>query len=304
MIGVTQLPSIPDLQEALSGVPPRLWAARMDRKVRRARQTAQSSINIPEVTAAGVLVWRAELDQAGRGTALLAGWAAATPTRSRWALRLRRWVGAAVFAAPAEVGTMGEHQWGEIAAVVLCGIAGLLGGGWAVGGPVSVWMGALAGAAAGWVMWWIFLIVARRRLLSRPVDVTDPELMLLVVQLAETGRRATDLQLPDTDLDAEWTARQISYQLVDPQIAAEEFIRLRYQAQILDHAVGQALRAQANLDAATGAPPPIRAGASSSTLSGSSSPAATAERLTSHAAAMNEIAEQLRSIRRSWAAAD
>ena len=303
MIGVTQLPSLPDLQEALSGVPPRSWAARMDRKVRRARQTGQSSIEIPETTAAGVLVWRAELDQAGGGTAALAGWAAATPTRSRWALRWRRWTGAAVFAQPAQVGTMGEYQWGEIVAVALCGIAGLLVCGWAVGGPVSVWMGAMAGAAAGWVMWWTFLIVARRRLLSRPVDVTDPELMSLVVQLAETGRRAADLQLPDTDLDAGWTARQISYQLVDPQLIDEEFIRLRYQARMLDHAVGQALRAQANLDAATAAPP-IRAGASSVTLFGSNSPAATAERLTSHAAAMNEIAEQLRTIRRSWPAAD
>ena len=302
MIDVTQLPSVPDLQEALSGVPPRVWAARMDRKVRRARRIGQLSIDLPEMTAAGVLVWRAELDEGGSGTASLAGWGAAKPTRSRWALRLRRWTGAAVFAQPAQVGTMGEHHWGEIVAVVLCGIAGLFSGGWAVGGPVSVWMGAMAGAAAGWVMWWMFLMVARRRLLSRPVDVTDPELMSLVVQLAETGRRAADLQLPDTDVDAGWTARQISYQVVDPQLTDEEFIRLRYQAQMLDHAVGQALRAQANLDAATAAPP-SRAGASSLIGSVDSSPASTAERLTTHAAAMNEIAEQLRSIRRSWPAA-
>lgn len=302
MIGVTQLPSVPDLQEALSGVPPRLWAARMDRKVQRARRIGQPSIEIPETTAAGVLVWRAEVDQAGSGTASLAGWGAAKPTHTRWVLRLRRWTGAAVFATPAQVGTMGEHQWGEIVAVVLCGVAGILGGGWTVGGPVSVWMGAMAGVAAGWVMWWIVLMVARRRLLSRPVDVTDPELMSLVVQLAETRRRAAALQLPDTDLDAGWTARQLSYQVVDPQLTDEDFIRLRYQAQMLDHAVGQVQRAEANLDAATAAPP-IRAGASSVTGSGNSSPAATAaERLTTHAAAMNEVAEQLRSIRRSWPA--
>lgn len=303
MIGVTQLPSVPDLQEALSGVPPRLWAARMDRHVRRGRHAGQPSIDIPEITAAGVLVWRAELNQAGSGTASLAGWGAAKPTHSPLALRLRCWTGAAVFATPAQVGTMGEHQWGEIVAVVLCGVAGLLDGGWTVGGPVSVWMGALVGAAAGWLMWWILLLVARRRLLSRPVDVTDPELMSLVVQLAETRRRAAALHLPDTDLDAEWTARQISYQVVDPHLTDEEFIRLRYQAQMLDHAVGQALRAQANLDAATAARP-ICAGESSVTGSGGSSPAATAERLTTHADAMNEVAEQLRRIRRSWPAAD
>ena len=239
VIGVKQLPSVPDLQEALSGVPPRVWAARMDRQVRRARRIGQLSIDLPEMTAAGVLVWRAELDEAGSGTALLAAWSAAKPTRSRWVLRLRRWTGAAVFAQPAQVGTMGEHHWGEIVAVVLCGIAGLFSGAWAVGGPVSVWMGAMVGAAAGWVMWWTFLMMGRRRLLSRPVDITDPELMSLVVQLAETGRRAAALQLPDTDLDAGWTAHQISYQVVDPQLTDEEFIRLRYQAQMLGHAVGK-----------------------------------------------------------------
>ena len=32
---MTQMPSTPDLQEALSGVPPRLWAKRLERRVDR-----------------------------------------------------------------------------------------------------------------------------------------------------------------------------------------------------------------------------------------------------------------------------
>jgi len=36
-----------------------------------------------------------------------------------------------------------------------------------------------------------------------------------------------------------------------PHLTDDQFIQLRYQARMLDLAVGQALRAQANLDAAT-----------------------------------------------------
>jgi len=297
---VKQLPTLPDLQQALSGVPPRLWTARMDRRVHRARQAGQSGIDIAEFSAAGVLVWRADL--AGAGTASLAGWGAAKPTRNRWTLRLRRWTGATVLAPHVGVGTLGEHHWGEITAVALCGFAGLLGGGWAVGGPVSVGWGAVAGAAVGWAAWWVFLLVARRRIIGRPVDVTDPEVMALVVQLAETGRRAADLHLPETEVDIGWTARQITYQVVDPHLTDDQFIQLRYRARMLDHAVGQALRAQANLDAAT-AIADDRAGGSPAIAPGSDHLAATADRLTAHAAAMNEIAGHIRTIRRSWPAA-
>ena len=144
---MTQLPTLPDLQQALSGVPPRLWTARMDRRVHRARQAGQSGIDIPEFSAAGVLVWRADL--AGDGTASPAGWGAAKPTRNRWTLRLRRFTGSTVLAPHVGVGSLGEHHWGEITAVALCGFAGLLGGGWAVGGPLPVGWGAVAGAAVG-----------------------------------------------------------------------------------------------------------------------------------------------------------
>ena len=297
---MTELPSLPDLQQALSGVPPRLWTARMDRRVHRARQTGQSSVDIPEFTAAGVLVWRAQL--VGAGTASLAGWGAARPTRNRWTLRMRRWTGTTVFAPPVGVGTLGEHHWGEITAVALYGLAGLLGGGWTVGGLVSVWWGAVAGAAVGWAAWWVFLLAARRRIIGRPVDVTDPEVMALVVQLAQPRRRAAELHLPDTDLDIGWTAKQITYRVVNPHLSDDQFIRMRYQAQMLDHAVGQALRAQANLDAVTAVPADL-AGGPPAIAPGDDHLAATAERLTAHAAAMNEIAGQTRTIRRSWPAA-
>jgi len=252
----------------------------MDRRVHRARQAGSPASTFRSSPRRGVLVWRADL--AGDGTASLAGWGAAKPTRNRWTLRLRRWTGSTVLAPHVGVGTLGEHHWGEITAVALWGFAGLLGGGWAA--------------------WWVFLLVARRRIIDRPVDVTDPEVMALVVQLAETGRRAADLHLPETDLDIGWTARQITYQVVDPHLTDDQFIQLRYQAQMLDHAVGQALRAQANLDAAT-AIADDRAGRSPAIAPGSDHLAATAERLTAHAAAMNEIAGHICTIRRSWPAA-
>lgn len=63
--------------------------------------------------------------------------------------------------------------------------------------------------------------------------------MALVGQLAETGRRAADLHLPETDLDFGWTARQITYQVVDLHLTDDQFVQLRYQAQMLDHAVGR-----------------------------------------------------------------
>ncbi len=94
----------------------------MDRRVERARSAGFTSIEIPEFGEAGVLMWRAEL--APSGAASLAAWGAAKPTRRRWLLRLRRWTGTTVFAPHVGLGTLGEHHWGEIAAVVLCGIVG------------------------------------------------------------------------------------------------------------------------------------------------------------------------------------
>ena len=80
-------------------------------------------------------------------------------------------------------------------------MVGFFTGGWSVGGPLSVLYGALLGAAAGWATWWMFLFVARRRIVGRPVNVADPEVMSLVVLLAQTSRRAAGLDFPNPNLD-------------------------------------------------------------------------------------------------------
>ena len=68
---------------------------------------------------------------------------------------MRRWTGTTVFAPHVGVGTLGEHRWGEIAAVVLCGITGFFTGGWGLDGPLSVIYGAESarprvGRRGGW----------------------------------------------------------------------------------------------------------------------------------------------------------
>ena len=297
---VPQMPSTPELQEALSGVPPRLWAKRLERRVDRARAAGQPSLEVPEFADAGVLMWH--IDMAGAGSVSLAAWGAAKPTRSRWRLRLRRWLGRTVFAPHVDTGTAGEHHWGEISAVGLFAIAGTLTGGWAIRGSLPVVYGGLIGAAAGWVGWFAFLFAARRRVVGRPVDVTDPELMSLVVQLDETGFRARGLDFPDPSLDVAWTVRELTYQLVDNALSTEEFIRLRYQAQMLDHAVGQALRAQSTLDTITSVPS-TPADITPAVAAAADRTAAVTDRLTAHTAAMDEVAGQIRTIRRSWPAA-
>jgi len=230
-------------------VPPRLWTARMDRRVHRARPAGQSGIDIPEFSAAGVLVWRADLPGAG-------------PRRRPDGVRPSRpGTGGrcGCVASPAPQCSRPTSVWGRWASTTgarsppspCVGSPGSWAADGRSAGRCPVGWGAVAGAAVGWAAWWVFLLVARRRIIGRPVDVTDPEVMALVVQLAETGRRAADLHLPETDLDFGWTATQVTYQVVDPHLTDDQFIQLRYQAQLLDHAVGQALRAQANLDAAT-----------------------------------------------------
>ena len=295
---MTQMPSVPELQQALSGVPPQAWAARMDRRVRAARSAGLTSIEIPECVEAGVLVWRADLSS---GAASLVAWGAANPTRRRWVLRIRRWTGTTVFARGVGVGTLGEHRWGEITAVVLGAIVGLFAGGWSVGGLVSVVCGALAGAAAAWAVWWLLLIAARTRIAGRPVNVADPEVMALVVSLAETGRRAAGLDFPDPSLDVGWTVKELTYQIVDQALGDEEFARLRYQGQLLGHAVGQGLRAQSNVHAVTEVQP-VCVTSSAAAAAAADRAAATTARLTAHAAAVDEVADQLRGIRRSWSA--
>ena len=217
------------------------------------------------------------------------------------AARLRRWTGTTLFAPHVGVGTLGEHHWGEITAVVCGGIVGFLVGGWSIGGPLSVIYGALIGAAVGWAAWWLFLIAGRRRIVGRPVNVTDPEVMTLVVSLADTARQAGGLDFPDPSLDIDWTAKELAYQIVDQDLSDEEFVQLRYQAQMLDHAVGQALRAQSTLDTIT----EIRTdrGTSTKVAAATDHVAATTARLTAHAAALGEVADQVRSIRGSWPAA-
>lgn len=205
-----------------------------------------------------------------------------------------------LFAPHVSVGTWGERHPGEISVVLLCGLVGFLGGGWTTGGLVSVWLGAMAGAAFGWAAWWLFLLIARRRISGRPVDVTDPETMALVVQLADTARRAADLNLPYTDLNIGWTARQLTYQVVDPHLNGDQFTKLRYRAQMLDHAVGQTLRAQANLDAASAIGDPVTGATPAAAATGDDFDD-TVERLTAHAAAMDQVAGQVRTIRQSYA---
>jgi len=124
----------------------------------------------------------------------------------------------------------------------------------------------------------IYFSVAHRNVIS-PKAFTD--LNVVVKRLADfethynqaakpTSRRAADLHLRDTG----WTARQITYQVADPHLTDDQFIQLRYQARMLDLAVGQALRAQANLDAAT-AIADDRAGGSPAIAPGSDHLAAT-----------------------------
>ncbi len=231
----------------------------------------------------------------------LAAWGAAKPTRRQWLQRLRRWTGTTVFAPHAGIGTLGEHHWGEVTAVALGAIAGFLTGGWSIGGPLSVIYGALIGAALGWASWWLFLVVARRRIVGRPVNVADREVMALVVSLADTARRGAGLDVPDPSLDIPWAAKELTYQIVDQDLSDEEFLQLRYRAQMLEHAVGQALRAQSTLDAIT----QVRSdrAVSAEVAAATENVAEATARLTAHAVAMDEVAEQIRTIRRYWPAA-
>lgn len=271
----------------------------MDRRVQRARAAGLPAIEIPEFGEAGVLMWLAELT--GSGAVALAAWGAAKPTRRRWLLRLRRWTGTTVFAPHVGIGTMGAYHWGEITAVALGAIAGFLTCGWSIGGPLSVIYGALIGAAVAWVTWWLFVVVARRRIVGRPVNVADPEVMALVVLLADTARRGAGLDVPDPSLNIPWAAKQLTYQIVDQDLSDEEFLQLRYRAQMLGHAVGQALRAQSTLDAITQVRPDREI--SAEVAAATENVSDTTARLTAHAVAMDEVAEHIRTIRRYWPAA-
>ena len=179
-------------------------------------------------------------------------------------------------------------------------VVGVFTGGWSVVGLVSVVYGALAGAAAAWAAWWLLLIAARKRIAGRPVNVADPEVMALVVALAETGRRAAGLDFPDPSLDVGWTVKELTYQVIDQTLGDEEFARLRYQGQLLGHAVGQGLRAQSNVHAVTEVQP-VRV-SSPAAAAAADRAAATTARLTAHVAAVDEVADQLGGIRRSWPA--
>ena len=69
---------------------------------------------------------------------------------------------------------------------------------------------------------------------------------------------------------------------------------------MLEHAVGQALRAQSTLDVIT----QVRSdqGISAAVVAATENVAEATARLTAHAEAMDEVAGQIRSIRRYWPA--
>lgn len=161
---------------------------------RAGRAAGLTSIEVPEVSDAGVLMW----GRVVAGTASLAAWGAARPSRSRWLVGC-----AGGLVPPCSPPTSAQGRW-----VSTTGVRHRRDPLW-VGRVlhrrlVRRWTavgGALLGAAAGWATWWMFLFVARRRIVGRPVNVADPEVMSLVVLLAETSRRAAGLDFPNPNLD-------------------------------------------------------------------------------------------------------
>ena len=203
----------------------------------------------------------------------------------------------ALFAPERGFGSAGGIPTGYVMCWIVGAAAGAALGAYGFGGPLALVWGGLLGAVLAYAVTAAVVVTAKRRV-HGPVNDADPDMLVTVLRLLEV--RADVLSLTDLDggTQIRKTIRELLWRITDPNASDADYRRIRYQAHLLAAAIGDAHRAQIVLEtvASAGNSPVVHVDTRTDQLNRSS--AAAVERLQAHTAAMGEVTEQIRTLRR------
>ena len=291
-----------EVRELISPVGPAAWSRRWARAQHKAASLGSGvPVVLTETTELGAAVWQAP-PPVHRGRVELSeveltGLWITSPTRTfvgRWwrKAQLR-----ALFAPERGFGSAGDIPTGALVCWVVGAVAGAAAGAYGIGGFLALVWGGLLGAVLAFGLTSVTVLTAKRHV-HGPVNAADPEMLATVLRLLEV--RGDVLSLADLDGGTEIraTVRELLWQVTDPDTSDADYRKIRYQAQVLAAAVGDARRAQMVLEAvaSAGDTPAVHVDTRNDRLTRSAADAV--ERLQAHTAAMDEVTEQIRTLRR------
>ena len=293
-----------EVRELISPVGPAAWSRRWARARYKAASLGPGApVVLTETTELGAAVWQAP-PPPHRGLVPLSeveltGLWITSPTGSLVGRWWRKAQLRALFAPDRGFGSAGDTPTGHLACWIAGAVAGAAAGGYGVGGPLALVWGGLLGAVLAYGVTAAVVLTAKRHV-HGPVNAADPDLLATVLRLLEV--RGDVLSLADLTggIEIRATIRELLWQVTDPDTTDAEYHNIRYQAQVLAAAVGDARRAQMVLQtvASSGdtASVGVPAGGRADRLTRSA--AAAIGRLQAHTAAMGEVTDQLRALQR------
>lgn len=294
--------STTDLQVLMSPVAFPAWSGRWARAASKAASLgAGAPVVLTETTEVGAVIWQAPAPS-DRGEVhltdvALSGLWITSPTRTWWGRLLRRAQLRALFAPERGFGSAGTWPTGTVLCVVVGGTVGAAAGAYGVGGPLALIWGGLLGALLGFAVFAGLVMIGKHRV-HGPVNTDDPDVLETVVRLLEIRCDAGDLADLGGDAEIPRTIREILWQITDPCLLDEQYRKLRYQASILGAAVQDARRAQMALDTVTAVDVPYTGSLPTPADHLAQSAADAAGRLQAHTRGLEEVAEQIRTVRR------
>lgn len=294
--------SVTDLQMLVSPVALPAWSGRWARAASKATSLGCGApVVLTETMELGAVIWQspapAGQDRVHLADVQLSGLWITSPTTTWWGRLLRRAQLRALFAPDRGFGSAGAMPTGAVLCVLGGGITGAAAGPYDIGGPLALIWGALLGALLGFTVF-SGLVMAGKRRVHGPVNADDQDMLGTVLRLLEIRCDAMNLIDLGEIAETERMVRAILWQITDPNLADDQYRKLRYQTYILGAAIQDDRRAQMVLDTVTAVDVPHAGFHLTPADHLAENAADAAARLQAHTRGLQDVAEHIRTVRR------
>ena len=295
-------PTLPELQQVFSDLPADQWRARIRRAAAEAREIDQAGFPILiERTQLGLTRWQILPGQPAPA-AELASVHVLPPLPATGRGRLRR---AQIYSEidprqlPADTGAFGAIFDGQLGAAASSTAGAVVAGGvgGAAGGFLVLVYSILGGGAAGLAGWHLWRRAGRRRAHAWTAQDSGPIYLPALVALARVYKQAAPFEADNPGLALRAEARRLMWRLLDPDLSEAGYDQITYQGQVLEHALGDAVRAQGTLDALTATDHTGNAIAAVQDEASLEQTQETLARLQAHTMALDDVAGQIRAVK-------